>query len=128
MEPTEKKRILLVDDEATITRTLKLYLEATGAYEVRTENHGKRALAAAREFRPHLVILDIVMPDTDGATVAADIKADPALGLTPIVFLTALVSEAEVGAHRGRIGGYPFLAKPIDPDKLVECIEAQVRT
>ncbi|MBI4519578.1 MAG: response regulator [Gemmatimonadetes bacterium] len=124
METTAKKRVLLVDDEPTITRTVKLYLEGTGAFEVRTENQGKQAIPAAREFRPQVIVLDIVMPDADGGTIAADIKADPDLKDTPILFLTALVSQSEVGAHRGKIGGHPFLAKPVDMDKLVDTLNA----
>jgi CheY-like chemotaxis protein len=122
----QKKRILVVDDEPHVTRTLKLYLEATGAYEVRTENEGKRALAAARDFKPDVILLDIVMPDTDGAAVAADIEGDPALKGTPIVFLTALVSKKEVGSEGRSIGGHPFLAKPVEPEKVIEWIERQI--
>jgi CheY-like chemotaxis protein len=122
-----KKRILVVDDEAIVTRTLKMYLEGTGSYEVRTENQGTRALAAAKEFKPNLVLLDLVMPDTDGATVAAEITEDAELQGTPIVFLTALVSQKEVGPLGRDIGGHPFLAKPVDPEKVVEAIEKHAK-
>ncbi|MEK6769163.1 MAG: response regulator [Gemmatimonadota bacterium] len=118
-----KKRILVVDDEAIVTRTLKLYLEATGSYEVQTENQGSRAVVTARAFKPDLVMLDLIMPDTDGATVAGDLKADAALKNTPIIFLTALVSKKEVGDKGKNIGGHPFLAKPVDPEKVIEAIE-----
>jgi CheY-like chemotaxis protein len=118
-----KKRILLVDDEATITRTLRLYLEGTGKYEVRTQNHGTEAVATARAFKPDVVLLDIVMPDIDGAEVAEKMKGDPALKNVPVVFLTALVRPGEVAASGSDIGGYPFIAKPLDPDKIIECIE-----
>ncbi len=119
----EKKRILLVDDEAIITRTMKLYLEGTGKYEVRAENNGAEALKVARAFRPHLILLDIVMPDVDGPEIAARVREDETLKDTPIVFLTALVKRDEVGPSGKDIGGYPFIAKPLDPDKIVECIE-----
>ena len=58
----EKKRILVVDDEPSITRLLKLNLEQTGDYEVATENSPKAAVAAAEEFQPELLLLDVVMP------------------------------------------------------------------
>jgi len=118
-----RKRILIVDDEVGVTRGLKLYLEATGAYEVRAENHGSHALVTAREFNPHLILLDIVMPDADGATVAAAIKMQPMLQQVPIVFLTALVSKREVSPDGRTIGGHAFLAKPVDPDRVIACIE-----
>lgn len=121
---TAKKKILLVDDEAIITRTLRVYLEGTGAYEVRAENQSTKALAAAREFKPDLILLDVVMPDLEGGEVAALIRADDALKGTPIVFLTALVQRREVRQSGGEIGGFPFIAKPIDPDMVIQVIEA----
>lgn len=123
----DKRRILIVDDEAGVTRMLKLFLEATQAYEVRTENQGSRAVAAVREFRPHLVLLDVVMPDMDGATVAAEIGADARLKDTPVVFLTALVTGKEAGGSGRNIGGRPFIAKPVDPDRIVELIEKHAK-
>ena len=66
-----KKKILVVDDEAGLTRMIKANLERTGKYEVRTENMGSRAMAAAREFRPDLMFLDVMMPDMSGDDVAA---------------------------------------------------------
>ena len=53
-----KKRILLVDDEESITRTLKLFLDRTGGYEVRTENRGSLAVEVVRDFRPDLIVRD----------------------------------------------------------------------
>ncbi len=122
----EKKRILVVDDEAAITRLLKLYLEGSGSYEVMTVNEGARALDVAREFQPDLVVLDLMMADMDGATVASEFKDEASLQDTPVIFLTALISEAEVGAHGKEIAGHPFLAKPVDPEKVVELIEKQL--
>src|SRR5918996_1630889 len=103
-----KKRILVVDDEAGITRLLKLNLERTGKYEVREENFGARALEAAQAFRPDLVLLDVMMPDMDGGDVAASLKADPALRKTPVVFLTAAIKKEELGAPDGKIGGRTY--------------------
>ena len=58
----DKKKILLVDDDESITRTLKLFLDRRGGYEVKTENRGSEAVQVARDFRPDLIVLDIVMP------------------------------------------------------------------
>jgi DNA-binding response OmpR family regulator len=121
----EKKRILLVDDEVTITRTLKLYLEGTGRYEVRTENRGSKALEAAREFKPHLVLLDLIMPDRDGSEVAAELREKADTRNVRVMFLTAMVRPDEVGPG-GRIGGYPFVPKPIDPEQVVQRIEEEL--
>ncbi|MFQ5550903.1 MAG: response regulator [Gemmatimonadales bacterium] len=122
----EKKRILLVDDEESITRMLGMFLEGTGKFEVRTENEGGKVIQQARQFKPDLIVLDLIMPDTDGSMVAAELKDDAELRDTPIIFLTALVSKGEVGSHGKEIAGHPFLAKPVDPERVVEAIEEQL--
>jgi CheY-like chemotaxis protein len=86
------------------------------------ENDASRAHQTARNFRPDLILLDIVMPETDGGEVAARIQADPELQETPIIFLTALVTKAEAKAGL-RIQGHPFLAKPISIPELMNGIE-----
>jgi CheY-like chemotaxis protein len=123
----KKRRILIVDDEVSITRALALYLTENGDCDVRVENEGRRALATAREFRPDLIFLDIVMPDADGGALAAEIQADPVLRGTPLVFLTALVSRRETGGAPMQIGGYPFLAKPVHPVTVLAYIEEHAR-
>ena len=118
-----KKRILVVDDESTITRLLKLNLEKTGSFVVRTENLGASTLSAAREFKPDLVLLDVMMPDLDGGDAAAQLQADPFLGQTPIVFLTAAVKREELSAKDGMIGGFPYIAKPLNIKGVIQAIE-----
>jgi class 3 adenylate cyclase len=114
-----KKRILLIDDEQSFIRMLKLNLEETGAYEVRAENRGTRALAAARQFNPDLILLDVIMPDMGGGDVAFQIEADPNVKDTPIVFLTAVVKKGE----QGIIAGHDFIAKPVTVEEVIDCIE-----
>lgn len=121
-----KRRILIIDDEASFTSLLKLNLEDTGAYDVSVENRGKRGLAAAREFKPDLILLDVVMPDKDGGDVASQIKADQKVKDTPIVFLTAAVAKEEVDSEGGIIAGNPFIAKPVDMKELMGCIERNI--
>ena len=118
-----KKKILVVDDEASLTRMLRKNLEATGKYEVREENSGALAYASAQQFQPDLVLLDVMMPDMDGGSVAAQIKDDENLEHIPIVFLTAIVQKGETEDTGGDIGGSTFLAKPVKFDDLIACIE-----
>jgi DNA-binding response OmpR family regulator len=119
----EKKRILVVDDESSITRLLKLNLEQTGDYLVRAENSSRAALAAAEEFRPDLVLLDVMMPDLDGGDLASRLQAHAKLKAVPVVFLTATVTREEVRARHGLIGGQPFLAKPVNLHEVLGCLE-----
>jgi CheY-like chemotaxis protein len=122
-----KPRILLVDDEPAFTRVMRTYLEDTGRFEVRMENDPTRVLPAAREFRPHLVLLDVIMPDMDGGEVAAKLKADPGLKDVKVVFLTAIVSKEDVSKHGQVIGGRPFLAKPVDAEALIARVEQELK-
>jgi len=116
----DKKRIFIVDDESGFTRLLKLTLEKAGGYTVLEENDGTNAWRAAREFKPDIVFLDIVMPRIDGGDVAQQIRSDPMLAHVPIIFLTAIVSPKETG---NEIGGYPFLAKPVSLEAITRCIK-----
>lgn len=116
-----------MDDESGFTHLLKLTLEKAGEYTVMEENDGTRAREVARTFRPDLILLDIVMPKIDGGEVAAQIKSDPLLKNTRIVFLTAIVSKKEA-ASGGLIGGFPFLSKPITLEGLIECIEENLKS
>ena len=122
----KKSRILVVDDEASITRLLKLNLGQTKQYVVRTENDATMALAAAEEFQPDLILLDVMMPDLDGGQLASRFQEHPILKSVPIVILTAAATKKEVYARGGRVGGLPFLAKPVDLAEVVACIEQQL--
>jgi CheY-like chemotaxis protein len=119
---SDKKRILVVDDEAANTRLMKIYLERTNDYVVREENDSKSALATAEEFRPQLILLDVMMPGMDGGELATCFKASPRLKDVPIVFLTAAVTKGEVKAGDGQVGGHTFLAKPVVLTEAVACI------
>jgi CheY-like chemotaxis protein len=116
------KRILVVDDEPAVTRNLKLNFESAG-YDVRGENHAANTLAAARTFRPDLILLDVMMPEAEGGDVAARLRADPLFHDTPIVFLTAIVTNEETDGHEMFSGGQAFLAKPVDIAELRKTLE-----
>ena len=118
----EKRRVLIVDDDPDSTHLVKILLEKTGNYVVLEENDADQAHQSARNFRPDAILLDIMMPKTDGGEVAAQIEADPELRSTPIIFLTALVTEPETKAGL-RIEGHRSLAKPINIPRLIDQIE-----
>lgn len=120
---TEKKRILVVDDQASDTRLLKLYLERTNDYVVREENNARAALSVAEQFQPHLILLDVMMPGMDGGELAACFQANAKFKAVPIVFLTAAVTKGEVKAGGGQVGGYSFLAKPVVLTEVVACLK-----
>jgi DNA-binding response OmpR family regulator len=119
----QKKRILVVDDEPSITRMLKLNLEQTDEYEVMMENSADRALQTAKMFHPDLVMMDILMPGKDGGELASDFQASAKLEKVPIIFLTAAATKSEVNTHHGLIGGLPFLAKPVNIPEVITCLK-----
>jgi CheY-like chemotaxis protein len=118
----EKRRVLIVDDDPDSTHLVKILLEKTGNYIVLEENDADQGHQSARNFRPDAILLDIMMPKTDGSEVAAQIEADPELRSTPIIFLTALVTEPETKAGL-RIEGHRSLSKPINIPQLIDQIE-----
>ena len=118
-----KKRILVVDDEPGVTRLLKLNLEQTNEYEVRAQIGSSGAIAAAEGFQPDLILLDVLMPGMDGGELAALLLENPKLKSVPIVFLTALATKTDVHRGAGRIGGLPFLAKPVNVDDVLRCLK-----
>jgi CheY-like chemotaxis protein len=120
------QRILLVDDDANIA-LLASYLTKHGHFDVQVENAGQRAVDTARAFRPDVIFLDVMMPDADGGAVAAQMKADPVLRNTPIVFLTGLASRLGTGGPAMEIGGYPFLSKPIQAETVLAYIHELAR-
>jgi DNA-binding response OmpR family regulator len=124
---TTKRRVLIIDDEASFTRLLKLNLHHTGRYTAEVVNDATKALAVARGFSPDVILLDVMMPSMDGGELAARMQANPKLKETPIVFLTAAVKRNEISSHQGCIGGLPFIAKPVDFQEVVDCIEKQLR-
>ncbi|MBI5799969.1 MAG: response regulator [Verrucomicrobia bacterium] len=118
----DQKRILIIDDEPSMTRMIRLTLEMTKRYQVREENQAMRALISAREFEPDLILLDVIMPGVDGGELARRIKADPSLSQVPVIFLTGTVTKKE--AEEGAVtAGYPLLSKPVSLKSLVECME-----
>ena len=122
----KKARILYVDDEVGAARLLKLNLEATGRYEVTVQNWPEDALATARDFKPDLVLLDIIMPRMPGGNVAAEFARDPGLKDIPVVFFTAAVWRERVQEHDGIICDHPCLAKPAGIAEISAFIDANL--
>ena len=123
----ERKRILIIDDEASFTRMVRLNLEKSGGFEVREENKATNAVASAREFKPDLILLDVIMPAMDGGDIAAQVRTDRHLKGTPIIFLTATVSAREAGSAGLNSGGDLFLGKPVSVENLIHCINENLR-
>ena len=121
------KKVLIVDDEADFTAMVKLNLEATGAYQVLVENNSSAAFFAALEYRPDIILLDIIMPEPEGPDVLFQLRNDPQLKSIPVIFLTATVRRKET-KEGPPSNDYVFLAKPCTLRELIATIEAQIQS
>src|SRR5438093_4638997 len=120
MSDMANARILVVDDDQVIQQLLKVNLELEG-YEVEVASDGEEALRSFGEFRPHLVLLDIMMPKMDGWEVSRRLKEGPASGAVPIVLLSAWAQDSDV--KRGsEIGVAAYVTKPFDPVALLDLV------
>lgn len=122
-----RKKVLVVDDDKTLSQVTQLALEQSGLYEVQVVNQPKDAGRAAKEFMPDLILMDVIMPDIDGGTLASRIREDARLKNVPIIFFTSMVSKADTKQHNGIIGTEQFLAKPISVPELLEAVRKAVR-
>jgi len=114
--------VLIVDDEEQILQLVANLLEAKG-HEPMTASDGEEALRMIENRRPDVILLDIMMPGLDGATVAQKLRESPETSNLPIIFLTGLVDADEMSTRGPKIGGQFFLAKPFDAEKLYRVLE-----
>ena len=111
------RRVLIVDDEPNIVIALE-YLMRQSGFDVRTARSGDEALVAAGEFRPDLVLLDVMMPALNGYQVAQKLRDLPDLQRVKIVMLTAKGREAEVSKGIA-VGADAYVTKPFSTVDLV---------
>ncbi len=118
-------RILLVDDEPDILEIVKYNLSAEG-YTVSTAENGKKAITEAKQFKPHLIILDVMMPGMDGIETCEKLRKMPELTESIITFLTARGEDYSQMAGF-EAGADDYITKPIKPKVLVSKVKALLR-
>lgn len=116
-----KKRVLIADDEPNIVVSLEFLMQRCG-YEIRTATNGDEALKAVSEFRPHLMLLDVMMPMRNGYEVCQTVRDNPGLKEIRIVMLTAKGRELEV-AKGLAIGADAYVTKPFATRELLETVK-----
>jgi len=120
------KRIVLIEDDTDLYALLKYNLEKEG-FTMEGSQTGRGALDLCRRVKPDLILLDIMLPDSDGLDICKGIRADAALAHTPVIFLTARASETDriVGLE---LGANDYIVKPFFVRELIARIKLQFRT
>lgn len=117
----ELKKILYVEDEPDIQMIARVALENVGGYELLICSSGAEAIEKAAAFKPDLFLLDVMMPGMDGPTTLQELRKDPALSNTPVMFMTAKVQPQEVEFLKS-LNITDVIAKPFDPMGLANNI------
>lgn len=118
------ERVLLIDDDFAITRALMIRLKANH-FEVDCAPDGTHGMAAIERFRPDVILLDIRMPDMTGFEVCRWLKAQEHLRHTPVIFLSANITD-DTRHEAIEAGGTAFLAKPYEASRVIEMIRTQL--
>ena len=117
-------RVLIVDGEADVTEVLEKILEDEAKYDVEVARGGFAAGAAAEKFRPHVILLDLHLPDLDAKAVAKHVKANPELQLTKVIAVSGKLTDDEAKTLQAAGGGFDgFLRKPFHVRQVIEAIE-----
>lgn len=118
-------KILLVDDETDILEFLSYNLKKVG-FNVFTANNGRDAIKLAKQYIPHLIILDVMMPEMDGIETCEEIRKQPVLNNTVVAFLTARSEDySQIAGFEA--GADDYISKPIKPKVLVSRVCALLK-
>ena len=121
----EKTRVMVVDDELDFLKLLKMNLDETGKYEVLTLSNAKHIIAQVQNFKPDVMLLDILMPSIGGIEVCEMLNRDTYGKGVPVIILSALQKEHDK-LEAYKVGVVDYLIKPVDIDTLVARIERAV--
>jgi len=121
----EKKKILVVDDEVDLIKTIQFSLELEG-YKVLVSYNGEDALAQARKENPDLILLDIMLPKLDGYKVCRLLKFDEQYKHIPILMMTAKTQEKDKLMGK-ETGADEYITKPFDMEELMEKIKEYLK-
>jgi two-component system alkaline phosphatase synthesis response regulator PhoP len=126
----KKAKILLVDDDVDFVESTKVILESK-PYEVIVAGNGDEGLRKAREEKPDLILLDVIMPVKDGFTAAEQLKKDPQLSKIPTLMLTAFAAmgtQTSIPVSRGfTLEADDYIDKPVSPEELLARVERHLK-
>ena len=124
-----KRKVLVVDDDKDLVDLIVDVLEKDGRFETRTVNNGFDAGMMVKEYRPDIIVLDVMLPDINGKEVCLRVRSDSSLESVKIVCISGMVEEDRIEELR-EAGANDFLPKPFDIDTLIErmCQQLEIET
>lgn len=120
-----KRKVLVVDDDQELVELITDVLEKDGRFEVRVANNGFDAGMMVKEYRPDLIVLDLMLPDINGREVCQRVRSDPTLEGVKIICISGMVEEDKIDELKAA-GADEFLHKPFETDELIERMCAQL--
>jgi DNA-binding response OmpR family regulator len=117
-------KVLVIDDEPEITDIVQTFLTESG-YSVDVLNNARDAVTRAKQFKPDVILLDIMMPGADGYTVCQWLKSEAELANVPVIFLTGKDRNDDQG-RSFKAGGDMFIKKPFSCERLLEIVNIVV--
>lgn len=122
MTDKQLKNILYAEDEDDIRAIAQIALEDIGCFTVRYCSNGRKALEAAKDFIPDLVLLDVMMPEMDGPSTLRELRKIKKFAMIPVIFMTAKIQASEIAEYKS-LGAIEVIAKPFDPMTLADSIK-----
>ena len=123
---TKQAKILIVDDDPVLVEATKAVLESKN-YQVSAAYDGDEGLEKAKDEKPDMIILDIIMPTKDGFTVCEQLKGDPQLSEIPVLIMTSFAAkkqETNIPVSAGlTLEAEDYIDKPVKPDELLNRVE-----
>lgn len=119
------EKVMMVDDDASIRKVAEVTLKRVGKWEVAMADSGVSALALVAEFKPDVILLDVMMPGMDGPTTFKKLKDTSGEFNTPVIFMTAKVQRQEMESY-SKLGAAGIISKPFNPMTLPDEIRSLV--
>ncbi|MEG3639330.1 response regulator [Magnetococcus sp. PR-3] len=113
------ERILYAEDDEDIRDVAIMALEAMGGFTIQSCEHGQAVVEQVIDFKPDLLLLDVMMPIMDGPTALQQVKAMPEMQSLPVIFMTAKVQPQEIAEYKA-LGAIDVITKPFDPMTLAD--------
>ncbi len=122
----EKRKVMLVDDEEDFIKMLKLNLEQTGQYEVLALSSAKDIVSKVKDFKPEVILLDLLMPEIGGIEACQMLNEDPIGNRIPIIALSALDKDADkLKAYK--VGIVDYLTKPVKTETIIKAVQKALK-